>query len=932
MESSEINPQGLPSDFYSPARIGIWNGASFPDDIGIEVVTGTLGYCVFEIPAIPDLSSPRFPDYAKLDKAQRVGRMGERMNQFLAALHTLEVFSAVSLRYYFQPQADGGRVRLFLIGRSCGDDSRQAIEGINRFREIVQRNFPNEYRLDYLERSKNEELFQKILDLEGVRSIAELLKPEDVPRAWHKPEHCGFSFYYVSRFFEPSANDMVEFCRSLMRDSHGREAVVDICLVPTKPITDAERAHLNRWKLTCDQWARSFEQTVGGGLYSEPVRYKFEADPNAQEAKKVYDELLQRYGSAQHSYFLYSIRALSWDSNPPTAILNSLSSYALAAANNPQIKEIGENHPTFLRALKAARFCSVSPAVCRDDIWQLEESPETIRRLHRIADLKEISGFFRFPTAGRDGCPGFESDEGIVKTKKEKPLTAPTNLMREIWLGNYSEDGRILPKAANVKVDDLVKHLLVVGMPGSGKTTLCFSLLQQLWDKYKIPFIVLEPAKTEYRGLKKLPCFRDDLLVFTVGNEMLSPFRFNPFEVPRGVPLLEHLSTLRTCFSGAFDLFGPLPMILEKALSDMYFDKGWSKYGDNENLEPPTMQDLLHKVVEHTENAGYKGEAAANIRAALELRIASLTQDAKGECLNTRHSIPFEILMQKPVILELDAFNADEKALMMMFILSLVRATAKVHQRERKETLSHLVLVEEAHNLIGRNDGKGSADRANPQEVAIRFFTGMLAEMRAWGEGIIISDQLPTAIAAEAVKQTKIKVMHKLNSIEDTRFMGDTMNLNDAQFQQVLSLPTGQSLFFTGDESRSRLIVEPNFKKNCEDEGIEIEPPPFDWEIAEQMKSFREQVSEIFLPYSQCFNICRFCDLRLREEIERFADKKLSVIKEKIAERKKLGKVSAEFVAVAEMLEAVKEDKNNSVRNGCVMVHYTEKILPRLTI
>lgn len=924
----KTNAQDSLSGYYDSARIGFWRGAETSDDIGIEVLTAALGYAVFEIPAIPDFSAPRFEDYARLDKAQRVGRMGERMNQFLSALHTLGVFSAVSLRYYFQPRTDGGVIRLFLIGRSCGQDYWQANAGIESFREIVGRNFPNEYRLVNLrERANNEKLFRKILDLEGVRSIAELLKPEDTPPAWHKPEYCGFSFYYVPRFFEPSANDMVEFCRALSR---GREAMVEVCLVPTKPITDAERAHLSRWKLTCDQWGRSFEQEIGGGLYSAPVRYKFEADPHAQEAKKVYDELLQRYGSRQHGYFLYAIRAFSWDNAPPAALLNSLGSYALSSANNPQIKEIGQNHPAFERALNAARFCSVSPAVCRDDIWQLEESPETIRRLHRLVDLKEISGFFRFPVAGRDGCPGFNRDEGASPIKKDEPLAKPLMREDEIWLGNFGDNEGVTQRAAAVPVKDLTKHLLVVGMPGSGKTTLCFSLLQQLWEDHKIPFIVLEPAKTEYRGLKKLPCFRDDLLVFTVGNEMVSPFRFNPFEVPKGIPLLEHLSTLRTCFSGAFDLFGPLPMILERALSEMYFDKGWSKYGDNENLEPPTMSDLLKKVTEQTANAGYKGESAANIRAALELRIASLTQDAKGECLNARRSIPFDILMNKPVILELDALNADEKALLMMFILSLVRATAKTHQRERGECLSHLVLLEEAHNLIGRSGNQSAADRANPQEVAIRFFTGMLAEMRAWGEGIVTADQLPTAIAAEAVKQTKIKIMHKLNSLEDTRFMGDTMNLNEAQFEQVLSLPPGQSLFFSGDEPRSRLIIEPNFKKNCEDAGIKIEPPPFDSEIKEEMNNFREQVIEIFLPFAQCSSVCRICDSRIREETERFADRKLPVIEEKIAERKKLGKVSAEFVALSEMLEVTQKDADNPVRNGCAMVHYTEKILPRL--
>src|SRR5207253_3910299 len=128
-------------------------------------------------------------------------------------------------------------------------------------------------------------------------------------------------------------------------------------------------------------------------------------------------------------------------------------------------------------------------------------------------------------------------------------------------------------------------------------------------------------------------------------------------------------------------------------------------------------------------------------------------------------------VMNRPIVLGLDALNDDEKALSMMFILMLVREYAKANARQRRlsgRALSHVVLVEEAHNVIGRGEGHtGGGDRANPKEVAIRFFTRMLAEMRALGEGIIVADQLPTAIAPEAITSTNIKVMHRLVAAAD---------------------------------------------------------------------------------------------------------------------------------------------------------------------
>jgi hypothetical protein len=936
MKSYDINLHGPPSAFSHSSRIGVWHGAASRGDLNIEVLTQTLAYSVFEIPAVPDFSSTRFADYAKLDKAQRIGRLGERMNQFLGVLHALGPLSAVSLRYYFQPQIEGGKIRLFLIGRSCGQNEEEAGQRVSGFREAVRRNFPNEYSfIDHGTLDENGEIFQKVLFLKDVKSVAELLKPEQVLTAWHKPEYSGFSFYYVPKFFEPMANDMVDFCRALMRESHGREAIVDICLVPAAEITETERIHLGELKNLCDRWGRGFEEEVGGGLFSEPSRYKFEADPHGQEAGKAYSELLQRYGNSQNRYFLYAVRALWWETEPPTAIIDSLASYCLSAANRPQPFSITEDHPAFERAVNAARFCSVSPAVCRNDIWELEESPDTIRRLHRIADIKEVSGFFRLPIAGRDGCPGFSTDEGLVSIKAAGKMVKPEKLESAIWLGNFSNNGQVMQAPAIVPLKELVKHSLIVGMPGSGKTTLCFSLLKQLWSDHRVPFLVLEPAKTEYRGLKELPEFREDLLIFTVGNENISPLRFNPFEIPEGILLSEHLSSLKTCFSGAFNLFEPLPMILERALLDIYSDKGWyesSVSGEEIGLESPTMQDLLTKALEIASESSYRGETMGNIRGALEQRLGSLTRGVKGRCFNTKRSIPFEILLQRPVILELDALNDDEKALMMMFILSLVRAKAKINQRDLEKELKHVVLIEEAHNVVGRGENQGSADRANPQEVAIRFFTRMLAEMRAWGEGIIVADQLPTAIASEAVKNTKVKIMHKLGSTDDRKFMGETMNLNEAQYEQVVSLPPGQSLYFSGDESRSRLIVEPNFKQDCEDAGFAIDPTPDDRQISAAMKSFRERddIRGVFLPYRDCSNVCQICDSRVREEMERLADKKLLSLSQEIAEGRKIYKINEQAAGYSFVLEAVKDDKENKIKNGCAFIHFNEKIKPQL--
>ena len=91
------------------------------------------------------------------------------------------------------------------------------------------------------------------------------------------------------------------------------------------------------------------------------------------------------------------------------------------------------------------------------------------------------------------------------------------------------------------------KHGLIVGVTGSGKTNTIFHLLKQIWSK-GIPFMVIEPAKTEYRKLINSELGKN-LQVFTLGDDTISPFRLNPFEIISGVAVQTHIDLLKSVFN-----------------------------------------------------------------------------------------------------------------------------------------------------------------------------------------------------------------------------------------------------------------------------------------------------------------------------------------------------------------------------------------------
>ena len=106
-----------------------------------------------------------------------------------------------------------------------------------------------------------------------------------------------------------------------------------------------------------------------------------------------------------------------------------------------------------------------------------------------------------------------------------------------------------------------------------------------------------------------------------------------------------------------------------------------------------------------------------------------------------------------------------------------------------------MIFIEEAHNLIAPQAQTQEGQDSNPKIAATAFIVKMLAEVRALKEGIVIADQLPTAMAAEVIKNTNIKLVHRLTSQDDRELVGSTMNASSLQMENMGIYTSGQALF-----------------------------------------------------------------------------------------------------------------------------------------
>jgi hypothetical protein len=341
-----------------------------------------------------------------------------------------------------------------------------------------------------------------------------------------------------------------------------------------------------------------------------------------------------------------------------------------------------------------------------------------------------------------------------------------------------------------IRVKDLDRHALIVGVTGCGKTNTCFHMLKQLWQR-GIPFLVIEPAKIEYRKLLQSKELRNDLQVFTMGDETVSPFRLNPFQIMPGVSIQSHIAHLKSVFNASFVMYGPVPYVLEQCIHEVYEDKGWN-LATNENERGrhrnahPTLTDLYRKVDELVDRLGYERRTTMDVKAALKTRINSLRVGGKGSMLDTRTSVPIEQLLERPTIMELEKVgDDDEKAFLIGLLLMFLYEHYISKGVKERGSLNHITIIEEAHRLLKNVPTEVNYETSNIKGKAVEAFCNILSEIRAYGEGFLILEQIPSKLASDAIKNTNLKIMHRVVSMDDRSTVGGAMNMDENELTRI---------------------------------------------------------------------------------------------------------------------------------------------------
>jgi DNA helicase HerA-like ATPase len=171
------------------------------------------------------------------------------------------------------------------------------------------------------------------------------------------------------------------------------------------------------------------------------------------------------------------------------------------------------------------------------------------------------------------------------------------------------------------------------------------------------------------------------------------------------------------------------------------------------------MQELKDEIARYVEEElKYDGEVAGNVKTAIKVRLENLCGGAKGFTFNTNEYLDFATLLEKNVVVELEGLADDsDKAFsvgLLVIFINEYRQIAKEISGNQKTELKHLLVIEEAHRLLKNVDTERTTETSgNPKGKAVEHFTNMIAEMRAYGQGVIVAEQIPTKLAPDIIKK-----------------------------------------------------------------------------------------------------------------------------------------------------------------------------------
>jgi hypothetical protein len=479
------------------------------------------------------------------------------------------------------------------------------------------------------------------------------------------------------------------------------------------------------------------------------------------------------------------------------------------------------------------------------NVWEVKHTDQTLKvleylkyGLHPLIQINPETGYEMQNVTPGNFISGKELPLFMgVPHKSVSGLTVSSiaNFGRNIFVQNAKTDGKKVKigkihhmgntesGVVQLDLDSFTSHCFITGSTGSGKSNTTYCLLEEFM-KHDIPFLVIEPAKGEY---KKAFGAVKGIHVFTTNPAIGQMLKLNPFKFDEQIHVLEHLDRLVEIFNACWEMYAAMPAILKDAIEKIYIDKGWdltnSIYVGKGDVEFPTFEDLLKTLPAVINTSAYSPNAKGDYTGALVTRVASLTNGISGQIFCDNYDISNAVLFDEKTIVDLSRVGSTETKSLIMGILVLKLVEYRMaNATKANQGLRHITVLEEAHNLL--KQAKPGQGGSNLVEKSVEMICNSIAEMRTYGEGFIIVDQSPTAVDIAAIKNTNTKILMRLPEKNDCETVGNAVCLNEDQIKELAKLSTGIAVVMQNNWLEAVLAHIDAFSNKCQ--RAHQNPPP----------------------------------------------------------------------------------------------------------
>ncbi|MDA4114386.1 MAG: ATP-binding protein [Thaumarchaeota archaeon] len=376
----------------------------------------------------------------------------------------------------------------------------------------------------------------------------------------------------------------------------------------------------------------------------------------------------------------------------------------------------------------------------------------TEQKLRQVADSSTISRL-----------ESFDSRNPAVQSSQSAPEFYVPNAMESGTSGILL--GKVRTRAGTshdfrLQLDDLRRHTAILGMTGAGKSTSASVIVRQVAGM-GLPLMILD-WHNEHADL-----------VRSIGGQIFSPgkdqFTINPLDMTSSTDPIEHIAMTTDIFSDIYHFTHPQAYMFRNALQRCL--------GEASEREVPTISSLVKIIEGYPLRSAYDNET----KVALLRRLVPLTEGQVGRALNGPSSHSVDELLDKVLAIELGQIRDIQTRSVFVDILLKIIYEYRVSKRGKME---HLIVVEEARNIAP------ARREEDPPSVGER----MISELRKFGEAIVFVAQFPTQVAAEVIKNSGVRIIHRVAWAEDLRLIGQALNLSKEQLAHVSTLGVGEAV------------------------------------------------------------------------------------------------------------------------------------------